>query len=1046
MADVGKMTKTSSFVIALCAGSCVGSCFAMGADAAIEGGFLHSNTQSRQNLVSQPTDQTLPSQAQSSFDSINFAIQAIAGQIDLGAAAGWIWKEGNTNRMILMQDVDVTLAQHHFLASSANVWLRKLDSDSTNGTTRYQVYAIFEDLRSADGTITMSAEQLPVRGVIEVSTPITMRLDARFDRPPELKSQAGQFLQRTNEIYAQRVLGAKQAPTADAPVRPWSTPIVNDATSSQDGTVASGANAQQTPNATESKPSQSPIFHPQGVFSIFIGGRIVIDGASSGSGSVITADGGVAIQYQDPSNNQWVDFKSERVVIYTKGNEPITGVSRFGTSQIEGIYLEGGVFAGDQQWSVRAPRMYLDVENNRALMLDTVFWTSDRRNAMPIYVRAESVRQTAQSEFHAKKARISNSAFFEPDLTIGVSDIKVTVDQSQSQVADLDDQQEPRPSVSVEGRHVTLNIGPVPVLWVPGIKGDPGLFPLEQVTIEDSNRSGTAIKTRWDAASLFRLTLPPGIDLKLELDYYADRGAGVGVLSDWETREHRGGLFFYLLFEDDGTDITASGRKINRDGETRGIFALSDVWEFTRAWTLVTELSYVSDETFVPAIFQDLARETEDFRNRIQLERQSDDSYFALELKTTLNDFIVPEYLLQSPGYQVDKIPEARYISLAQDLLADYEPGLLTYSFEARAGVMRLAFSEVSAASYGMNTNSLADDAFGTTTSQSLGDKFRALGLDESPVTRLDTRHELNARLDLGPIRVNPFAVGRITAYDDSFDAYSPGQTDNVRYWGGGGVTFSTTLQKINEDAENRFFDVHRLRHIVEPSITLWGGDSNFEAADVPIFDDDVEGLLEGTAFRAAIDQTWQTKRGGVGRWRDVDLLKLRTEYVWTSDDAGQSPIPQYYSSRPELSNPGEYLGASAIWQPTEVLAFAGEVVYDMTSESTARASIGAIIEHRPGFTTSVEYREVQPLDATFASMAAKYRISDKYTISSNVNYNFQLDDFQNFNAQLLRRFQVGSLGATIRYDNIRGVTSFGFVFRPAGSSGDIPTDPSWGG
>src|SRR5690606_14917564 len=111
----------------------------------------------------------------------------------------------------------------------------------------------------------------------------------------------------------------------------------------------------------------------------------------------------------------------------------------------------------------------------------------------------------------------------------------------------------------------------------------------------------------------------------------------------------------------------------------------------------------------------------------------------------------------------------------------------------------------------------------------------------------------------------------------------------------------------------------------------------------------------------------------------------------WTSDDAGQSAIPQYYSSRPELSNPGEYLGTSAIWQPTEVLAFAGEIVYDMFSESTARASVGAIIEHRPGFTTSVEYREVQPLDATFASIAARYRISDKYTINSNVDYNFRL-------------------------------------------------------
>ena len=40
----------------------------------------------------------------------------------------------------------------------------------------------------------------------------------------------------------------------------------------------------------------------------------------------------------------------------------------------------------------------------------------------------------------------------------------------------------------------------------------------------------------------------------------------------------------------------------------------------------------------------------------------------------------------------------------------------------------------------------------------------------------------------------------------------------------------------------------------------------------------------------------------------------------------------------------------------------------------------------------------------------------------------------------------MGTLGATIGYDNIRGETSFGFIFRPLGASNDLPIDPSWGG
>ena len=982
-------------------------------------------------------NQSQPS-ADRSFDTVNFPIEAVAGQIKLGSRAGWIWKEGQTHRIVLDHDVDVILGEHQFLAAHGNLWLRKLSFDSATNTTRYQVYAIFEDIRSADGTITIKAKQLPVRGVIEISEPISMKLDARFDGAPESKSDIGEFVERTNAVFAQRVLGVSgtQTEQTTAKALPWSSPMAQVA-QLPDTTPTTDAGGQ---GDTLADP-RGPIFHPNGVFSIAIGGRIVIDGATSGNGSTITADGGVTIQYQDPANKKWIDFKAERVVIFTAGESPITGVTRLGANQIEGIYLEGGVFAGDDQWSMRSPRMFLDVVNNKALMLDAVFWTTDQKTAMPLYVRAQSIRQTAQHEFTASKAKISNTAFFEPDLTIGVSDIKVTLNQSPDASSG-----NTSPAVNVEGKHVTLNAGNVPVLWLPGFKGDPSSFPLRQVTFTDSNRSGLAMKSRWNAISLLKIDAPPGIEVDLDLDYYAERGVGIGVQGDWNTREHRGGLFSYLLFADDGTDVVASGKQISRDGETRGIFALNDIWEFTDAWTLVTELSYISDEAFVGALFDRTPRETEDFRNRLQLERRSDDSYFAIEISSTVNDFIVPEHKLQSPGYSVNKLPEVRFVSFAKDLFPDYEPGLLTYSFEARAGVLRLAFSEVAASAYGFTNDSLADDAFGTLASESLGDKFRAMGLDESAVTRLDTRHELRARFDLGPIRVVPFAVGRVTAYDDSFDLFSPGQDEDIRYWGGGGVTLSTTVSKVNSNAESRLFDVHRMRHIIEPSITIWGGDSNFEPTDVPIFDDDVEGLIEGTAFRAALDQTWQTKRGGVGRWRDVDVLKVRTEYVWTSEDVGSSPIPEFFSSRPELSNPGEYLGTSMIWKPTEVLAFAGEILYDLDLDRTAKASIGAIVEHRPGFTTSVEYREVQPLDATFASFAASYRLTDKYAIRTDLNYNFDVDDFQTFNAQVLRRFQIGTLGATIQYNNIRNETSFGFVFRPGGSRGDLAIDPSWGG
>lgn len=972
-----------------------------------------------------------------SFDSISFAINPVRGVIDAQAQAGWIWREGSTHRLQLVGDVELILADSYFSARSASLWLRKIGEEG--GRDQYQVYAVFEDMRSADGTITMQAQRLPVRGVIELDRPISIGLDARFNEPPKRKTDAAAYLTEAEAVFAQRVLGLGETQVAQRAPRPWSSP--SDAPQQTQSSGEQGIEPAIVRNPTAPVPN-GPVFDNDGIFSISIGGNVVVDGVQGGTQSIITADGGVKVQYLSPSSRRWVDFSAERVVIYTRGDEPVSGVTQLNTGQIEGMYLEGGVFAGDDQWSVRAPRMYLDVANNKALMLDTVFWTTDRKSAMPLYVRAASVRQTARDEFLAENATISNTAFFEPDVTIGIKDIKVTLGQSTIAQREVD----PRPDVQVEAENVVLKAGPVPLLWLPGFRGDPGDFPLRQIRIGDSNRSGLALQTRWNALSLFKIDAPPGVDVDLDLDYYAERGFAFGVRSNWNTSDHKGGLFSYLLPDDNGTDITASGVRLDRDGETRGMFAYHDLWKVTNQWTLISEFSYVSDETFVPAFFDELARTSEAFRNRVVLERLSDDAQFSIELSTTVNDFIVPEHQLQSPGYSVYKTPEAKFITLGRDLFPDIKPGLLTYSFEARAGVMRLAFSEVDAREYGFTFNSLADDAFGTTTTQSLGDLFRAAGLDEGAVTRLDTRHELSSRFDFGPIRVNPFIVGRATAYDEDFAAYSPSQTDEVRYWGAGGVTLSTTISKVDNTVESRLLDLHRIRHIIEPSVTIWGSDSNFDRGDVPIYDDDVEDLLVGSAFRAAVDQTWQTKRGGVGRWRDVDLVKLRTEYVHTDDSQGNDPLPEFFSSRPELSNAGEIFGASMVVQPTDAFAIAGEWVYDLDTDRTARSSVGMILENRPGFRTSIEYREVEPIDGTFLTLAAGYRLSDKYAISMNGNYNFRLDDFQTFNTQILRRFQVGTIGATIQYNNIRGETSIGFIFRPLGASNTLPIDKSWGG
>ena len=972
------------------------------------------------------------------FGGVRFPIQPAEGSIDLAARAAWLWREGTTHRIVLDTDVRVVLGGDEFHAQAASLWLEPLGGDE------YQVFGVFRGVRGDAGAIDIRAETLPVRGVVRVTSPLRVRVDARFDGPPPRRGSseaAAAFHEEARVVFAARVLGETPEGTSA---------IVREGVAPRPGeTVRPG----ETPALVREEGPRGPqqVFRPNGVFSFFVGDRIVIEGGGdeqtgTGGPSTITATGGVVVQYQEPATGRSLEMKAERAVIFLKEGPLDRTLARLDAGQIEGIYLEGGVMGGDERWTVRSPRAYLDVDRGRALMLDAVFWTTDDRTGMPVYVRAQAVRQESDRVFSAERARLANSPFFEPDFFIGIRDLEVRLeDQERSPNAPivegdpLDDQR-----VKVKARGVTLNALGVPILWLPGFAGDPDDFPLRQVRISDSNRNGTAIETEWDLAALLSKDWP-GVDIGLMLDYYFDRGAAVGLDGNWDRDAHRGGIFAYLLPDDTGRDRLATGTRIDRDGETRGIFVGQDLWRFRENWTLVSELSYISDEAFVPAFFQNLGKETEDFRNRLILERGGEQTNFALEVSAAQGDFIAAEHLLQSPGYRVERQPEARFVSGMRDVFEETLPGVLAYGFEARAGSLRMKFSDVAAEEYGFTTDSLADDAFGTLPGESIGDVLRASGLDEDAVTRLDTRHELVATLSFGALRVTPFVVGRITAYDTDFEDFSPDESDETRLWGAGGVTFSTVVQKIDNDAESRLLDVHRVRHIIEPSLTVWGADTNIDREDLPVYDDDVENIASGGMLRAAVDQTWQTKRGGIGRWRDADVLKLRTEYVWSDNEAGQSPIPRWYSARPELSNPGEYLGASLIWRPTEVLAIAGETTYDLDEDHFARSSGGFLIEHRPGFQTSYEMRRIEALDATYGAAGARYRLTEKYAINTSLTYNFDLDDFQDLTALLQRRFQVGTLGVSFSYDNIRDETSIGVVFRPGGSGG-LNIDPTFGG
>lgn len=758
----------------------------------------------------------------------------------------------------------------------------------------------------------------------------------------------------------------------------------------------------------------------------------IVAGEGEGAERTILLSGGVALELSNVRDRQGLVMTAQRAVIFlTPGT--LGELGRIDRADVLGVYLEGEASLQDDRYTQRGSRLYYDVQADRALVLDAVLSTFEPRLGTPLYVRAESIRREGERQFVAERATIGNTSFAKPFFTVGAR--QVVVERYQRQVGE-----DIQTGNVVDAKGVNMKTGPLPVFWWPRWVGDPERIPLRGIGFESSNTEGFAFKTAWDAWVLAGLEPPEGVRTEVLIDAYEKRGVGLGGLVSWGRPTFDGSVFGYLLPNDNGVDDLRTGEEFDQDGRLRGMIVGENRWDIDESWTLRLEGAHISDQRFLESVFDEEFRNRREFTTRGVLSRRGERTLFEAELGSNVDDFISNEYLLLSQGYSVDRLPEIRFTQLTSDPLADYAPGLITYNAEVRAGQLGLNFDDVLARERGFGSNFLAQEAFGINADQSIGDRLRMEGLNEKPIWRFDTRHEFAMPLKLGEdgaINLTPFVVGRVTSYDSSFSGFSPEEEDKNRLWGAAGVRLSTTISGVDESVESRTLDLHRLRHVIEPGITVWHSGTTIDQEDLPVYDDEVESLVEGTMVRMGVDQRWQTQRGGPGRWRSVDVFTLRAEWVWSGDDVEeQSPIGRYVEERPELSNPGEFYNFEALWQVSEAVGLAGRLVHDIDNRESSYMTAGVIIDHGIDFQTSFDVRRVEAIDSTVLGANASYQVTPKYRVFTNATYDTVEEDLENLSAGLEREFPNLTLRSIIRYNNIRDETSFGFAITPAGGSG----------
>lgn len=948
------------------------------------------------------------------FGAVTLTAPAQAADVVLAAQRVRAWTEparpggAAVRRLVLDGAVRVTIGAHDFNAARAVVWVEPVESE---GRALQQVAVYFENVQDlgADAVVAQSADRLLVTAVVDGE----LKLKADTLAPGRTESDV---LRDGEARFARFLDDATAGPAGESGVSRRPDP------------GAQPPGGAETDFGPELPPAHqpAPILPLEGVITFTGPDRTLVTGETE---NAVVITGGVVVQYT-PTNDdgrppRTLQLSADSAVVFLDPGR-IVDLARAGPGEVRGVYLEGDVVATDGSYTLRGKRFFYDVTDNRGVALDAVFWTYDERSGMPLYVRADAIRQETQDQWSAGDARLANTEFFEPHFSLGVSSITVSRAPRHEGAG---------PPVTIDAQGVTAQVGGSNVIGLPSYKGDPiESVPLRRLSV--GTKDGDAvIRSEWDLLNLLGVQKPEGLDIGLLVDGYFSRGPAAGLDADWSI-ENAEGKFFSYYVHDQGRDKLTSGATIDPSQENRGMVTGEHRWSLDDQWTLFLEAAWISDPSFVDAFFPRIAETGRELTNSIYARSLEEAQVFTAEVRGSLNDFTPNEYLMQSLGYSVQRTPEFSYWRFGDELF----DGALRHASESRLSYMAQNFNEPLSREIGFDTIRRSSRAFGLTPDQSLAERLRAQGYTEDSVLRFDSRHELSAPLAFGPLNVNPYMVGRFTGYDDDFSEFRgpAGDDDSLRLWGSAGVDISTTLVHIDDSAQSSLLDVDRIRHIIEPSASLWSAGTNLQRENLPIYDETVESISEGAAWRAGIASTWQTKRAGPDGVRSVDWIKLTADYVDSTSDTDQkTPIGRWSRSRPEQSVFGEYVAADATMQLTDAVALSGTGVYDFELDGLSAGAAGLLFDHGFGLTSFAEARRLDAPDTLFVSFGAAYELTRKYAIEGEATFDVEEGDFQAAGFTLTRRFPQWTLEIGVDIDEIRDDVSVSFVLVPVGVSGE---------
>ena len=657
---------------------------------------------------------------------------------------------------------------------------------------------------------------------------------------------------------------------------------------------------------------------------------------------VFVITGGVDILRDVPAREgapaETIELMADNIVTWVPLGEE---VSAAGEPLHAELYAEGNVTLYVRGRVLECERLFYDLTDDRAIILEALIRSTVRAGQVPLYYRAKEVRQLNRTQYVASDAIISTCEFEHPHYWL------------QTRQLTLDESEDKRLARAVDS---VFFVHGLPLWYWPYYARDleRDRTVLKRFRLRHSSEFGTEIRTAWD---LYDLGLYDNdwSNLALVVDVLTERGVGLGLDFDYERWGGKGYFTSYYI-DDSGEDFPG----VPLQHRERGRFEWRHRQRLSPYDTLLAEFAWMSDRNFLDEYFEREAREDKEKETVLYYKHQRGLAALTALAKVRTNNFLTQTEYLPQVGVRLLGYP------LGYSLWGDR----LTLTSTSQLANVRLR----------------PDDA---------------LQLPQPRAWRFDTLNELAMPLAWRFIHFVPFAVVRYTAYSDTPDALGlESGHSRDRFAAAVGFRSSATFWRVYQ-VSSRLWDLDGIRHIITPTVDFL---HRFAVTAEPheLFQfDEVDPIDELQVISLGLRQRWQTRRltRGYSPLASVD----RRVVDWLVLDAELDVFPN--RGRDNEGDLFGNMELDLIWRVSDHVAVLSDAELDLDDGfDWDLFNVALKVDRSPRLSFYLGHRYTRDVASSAFTAGFDYQLSQKWQLGVLWQYDLQADAALTHRLVLTRR------------------------------------------